>query len=198
MMGVIQVYIAWSIKKVCWNTHVQCFPLSMWRFGMIWNDSWIRWCRNRANFDRSFENCAHRMLVMSQPWRLSSFKQLGLLKIKYIIYTGMQQCVVWLFTPCFPPYKKNTGQSTHRVSGIFQPWKLASEKSMRHMIPATKAMARGEADKFRSEKFPVPICFVPCIRIFFLWYCPINPTILRRTAEHLWNRMVFIPHLIGA
>lgn len=81
MMGVIQVYIAWSIKKVCWNTHVQCFPLSMWRFGMIWNDSWIRWCRNRANFDRSFENCAHRMLVMSQPWRLSSFKQLGLLKI---------------------------------------------------------------------------------------------------------------------
>lgn len=81
MMGVIQVYIAWSIKKICWNTHVQCFPLSMWRFGMIWNDSWIRWCRNRANFDRSFENCAHRMLVMSQPWRLSSFKQLGLLKI---------------------------------------------------------------------------------------------------------------------
>ena len=137
------------------------FPLPMWRFEMIWSDSLTRWCRNRANFDRSFENCAHRILMMNQPWRFSSFKRLWVTVDKcmsYIYRNHMNSGVVCLNALLLPTTVKklsplNQLPSTHRVSGIFQPWKLASETSMDHMIPAMKRWPGGKLTNSGRKSF---------------------------------------------
>lgn len=58
-----------------------------------------------------------------------------------------------------------------------------------------EAMARGEADKFRSEQFPVPTYIFVC-NIFFLYMIQslyISSNDSEKNGHYLRNRMVYIP-----
>ena len=160
--GVIQAWcctVTGQLRKFV-ETHVQCFPtphvkvrddLKRFLDSMMSKSGKLRSLIRELRTSYVGDDSAMQTLF---------FHKIGMTLEMSCIYG---KCVLWLNTLLLTTIQKMISQltSTHCVSGIFQPWKLASERSMRHMIPATKQWPGGKLTSSDRKSFLFQHIFCP-------------------------------------